>query len=253
MKSFLKKLIPFFLWDRVRVSYFYTRRFLLDALVAVPLFHPLEGFKILSLIRLVRPEYSMVPAARLRLLYDLSKKIITEDVPGSIVECGTYNGGSAALMAYAQLRLSGERDLWLFDSFEGLPPPTENDGSYERENYYKGWCGGTAEKVEEILKTIKFPRERLHIVKGWFENTFPREASKVKPIALLHVDADWYESVKICIETFYPMVSSGGYIVFDDYGTFSGCKKALHEYLDTHHIEVELQTRDNVGVYFKKP
>jgi O-methyltransferase len=137
--------------------------------------------------------------------------------------------------------------------FEGLPPPTENDGSYEREHYYKGWCGGTVEKVEEIFCRLQFPRERLHIIKGWFKDTFPRTVPSIGQIALLHIDADWYDSVKICLETLYPKVSVGGYIVLDDYGTFSGCRKALHEYLDRYHINAELQTREGTGRYFRKP
>ncbi|MFA7302330.1 MAG: TylF/MycF/NovP-related O-methyltransferase [Candidatus Paceibacterota bacterium] len=192
----------------------------------------------------------MVPATRMRLLHDLSRAIVREQVAGAIVECGVYNGGSAAMMVAAQ---PDERDVWLFDSFEGLPPPTENDGMYERNHYYPGWCGGTVEMVQEIFRTLRLPSGKQHVERGWFQETFPRVAPQVGPIALLHIDADWYDSVKICLDTFYPKVASGGYIVFDDYGTFSGCRKAVNEYFEKHKMTVTLETRDGVGRYFKKP
>ncbi len=217
MKSLLKKLVPLPVWEAVRHVYSYLRRLILDIRDTASPLSPLEWIESFVLARTVRPRYSMVPAARLRLLYDLSKRITREGVRGDIVECGVYNGGSAAIMAAAQSGSKDARTVWLFDSFEGLPPPTEQDGTYEREHYYKGWCGGTAEKVEEIFQRFRLPRERLRIVQGWFENTFPKTVPNMGPIALLHIDADWYESVKICLETLYPKVVSGGYIELDDY------------------------------------
>ena len=169
------------------------------------------------------------------------KKINSRRVEGDIVECGVYNGGSAAMMAAPQVS-NKVRHIWLFDSFEGLPLPTEDDGVYERENYHNGWCEGSIEKVKEIFQSIDFPNQRLHITKGWFENTLPRETQKIRQIALLHIDADWYESVKICLETFYPKVSKGGYIVIDDYGKWEGCKKAVDEYLSGNNIRADFKT-----------
>lgn len=252
MKLLIKKIIPKFIWETIRRAYVYMRRLFLDLLHTFSPMHPIEWSHMFFLVRTIRPEYSMIPSSRLRVIYELSKKINADRIPGDIIECGVYNGGSAAMMMYPQSFSSETRDIWLFDSFEGLPPPTENDGSYEHENYYKGWCKGSVEKVEEIFHRLKLPREHLHIVKGWFQDTFLYEAPKIGQIALLHIDADWYESVKICLETFYPKVSSGGYIEFDDYGKFPGCKKAVHEYFARHNIQADIKTHDN-GMYFRKP
>ena len=253
-KSRLKKIIPTEVWEILRQGYSRIRRFYLDIWYTMNIRQPVEWVRIFFLIRKIRPTYSMVPPPRLRLLYELSKRINKEKVIGDIVECGVYNGGSAAMMSSAQsFDRKSVRHLWLFDSFEGLPSPTENDGLYERTHYYKGWCGGSVEKVHEIFRILDLSREYLHIIKGLFQETFTQENTKIVNIALLHIDADWYESVKICLETFYPKVSHGGYVVFDDYNTFSGCKKAVHEYFDKHNLKVKLETRDGVGVYFKKP
>jgi O-methyltransferase len=252
MKSLIKKIIPRFIWETARQTYVYIRRLFLDFFYTALPTHPVEWIKMLFLVRTVRPEYSMVPTVRLRVLYELSKKINEKDIPGDIIECGVYNGGSAAIMMHPQFLSGKNRNIWLFDSFEGLPPPTENDGSYEKENYFKGWCKGSIEKVEEIFGKLGLPSKHLHIIKGWFQNTFSVENFKIEKIALLHIDSDWYESVKICIENFYPKVSKGGYICFDDYKKFLGCKRAVQEYLQSNNIKVELKMYDN-GMYFRKP
>lgn len=251
MKAMIKKIVPTFVWEAFRQSFSYLRRLVLDVRATFEFMHPLQWLRIFFLIRFVRPAYSMVSPYRLKTLYNLSKRIHQEKISGAIVECGTYNGGSAAVLGVAQKDLSESRDMWLFDSFEGLPPPTENDGSYEREHHFYGWCKGGMEKVHEIFKRLHLPTDRLHIVAGWFQDTFPNNVPEIKQIALVHIDADWYESVKICLEYLYPKVAVGGYIAFDDYGFFSGCRKAVHEYLATHGIQAELKTYDG-GVYFRK-
>jgi hypothetical protein len=111
MKFFLKKIIPRFMWETVRHTYFYSRRLLLDIRDTSSPLHPLEWWRVFFLARTVRPRYSMVPAARLRLLYDLSKSITKECILGDIVECGAYNGGSAAMMAFAQLSSKDTRNI----------------------------------------------------------------------------------------------------------------------------------------------
>lgn len=252
MKQALKRLVPHRLWESVRHTVFYLRRFALD-LLATAYPNPLRWARVFRLSRYARPRYSMVPSRRLRLLYDLATRIETERISGAIVECGVYNGGSAVMMQDASARAGGARDIWLFDSFEGLPPPTENDGAYERAHYFKGWCGGTEAMVLEAFDRARVSRKNLHIVPGWYDATFPTEVPKVGDIALLHIDCDWYESVKICLEQLYPRVVPGGYVELDDYGTFPGCRKALHEYLDAHGIKAELMTNDGVGRHFRKP
>jgi O-methyltransferase len=249
-KSLIKQAIPVSVWKLTRESRSYFRRLFLDIRQTFSLSHPVGSFQLIRLVRFVRPQYTMIKPPRLRLLYELSKKIDEEKLEGAIVECGVYKGGSAAVMVIAQ-RKPLTRDIWLFDSFEGLPPPSNNDGAFERENYYKGWCEGHVEDVEDIWKKLELPREQLHIVKGWFQDTFPTVS--IPKIALLHVDADWYESVNDSLQKFYQSVVPGGYIEFDDYGSWEGCKKAVDEFFTTHNIKAELKTRDRIGYYFQKP
>ena len=164
MKSTIKKIIPSIIWETLRESCGYTRRLFLDLKYTFLPVNPIEWARLFFFVRIIRPTYSMVPTNRLKVLYELSKKINTDHVPGDIVECGVYNGGSAAIMMIPQIRFKNLRDIWLFDSFEGLPPPTENDGTYEKEHYYQGWCKGSIEKVKEIFQHLRLPEKRFHLV-----------------------------------------------------------------------------------------
>jgi hypothetical protein len=105
--------------------------------------------------------------------------------------------------------------------------------------------------VQEVLRRCQVPAEQVTIVKGWFEETVP--SLPVERIALLHIDADWYDSVKLVLEHLYDRVSPGGYVILDDYGYWEGCRRACHEFLDRRGIQVTLTHIDGIGVYFKKP
>jgi O-methyltransferase len=91
---------------------------------------------------------------------------------------------------------------------------------------------------------------RVHLVKGWFADTLPKR--EIVPIALLHLDCDLYESVKLCLEQLYDDVIKGGCIVIDDYGCWEGCQKAVNEFIERRNLKVELIKVDYEGVYFHK-
>ncbi|MCJ7522626.1 MAG: TylF/MycF family methyltransferase, partial [Dehalococcoidia bacterium] len=105
--------------------------------------------------------------------------------------------------------------------------------------------------VQAIFNQLDISESRFNIVKGWFRDTFP--PVQTGDIALLHIDADWYESVKLCLERFYDSVRPGGYIVIDDYGHWEGCRRATDEFLRERSIDVKLTRVDYTGRYFQKP
>jgi O-methyltransferase len=55
-------------------------------------------------------------------------------------------------------------------------------------------------------------------VKGWFAQTIPGVRDQVGPIALLHLDGEWYESTKTCLDLLHDSVVPAGWVVVDDYG-----------------------------------
>jgi O-methyltransferase len=229
----------------------YTRQLAAAFVSSLDPRHPASLLDALTMTRLILKvrNYTAVLAPRLAALYRLSKEVERSSLAGDIVECGVYNGGSSALIASVCLvSKNTRRNVWLFDSFEGLPPPTEMDGKKAMECGW--WCHGDLKKVRKIYSKLKIDPSRVHVVKGWFHETFP--TAETGPIALLHIDADWYDSVKLCLDRFYDLVQPGGYIVIDDYGHWEGCRKATDEFLSRRCPGTELIRVDYTGRYFQK-
>ena len=150
------------------------------------------------------------------------------------------------------------RQKWLFDSYEGLPEPTEEDYEGGKTGHFirplpKGSCLGTIEQVSELMfDTLEFPKEEVHLIKGWFQDTNPVYREKVGKIAVLRLDGDWYESTKVPLENFFDQVVEGGLIIIDDYATCFGSRKAVDEFRTNRNITTPLNPDGRGGVWFKK-
>ena len=197
--------------------------------------------------RLLREEYTMTSSRRGRALYRLAQEIDRTGVEGAIVDCGVWNGGSSILMSAA----APLREIWCFDSFEGLP---EADQAVDGEDamQWTGGCLGAEDKLRQGFDRYANP-DRLHVVKGWFDDTFPKVAPEIGPVALVHADGDWYDSVLLTLRTFYPLVPSGGYIVLDDYGHWIGAKRATDEFREEVGDHTPMVSVDYAGRYWRKP
>src|SRR5262249_14369341 len=136
-----------------------------------------------------------------------------------------------------------DRKVWLFDSFEGMPPPEEIDGPAAAE-----WARSTADNTRAALEEVQRSAEELGLtpytefVKGWFDQTLPENRRRVGPIAVLRVDCDWYASVRCCLDNLYDQVVDGGFIVFDDYYYFDGCTLAVHDFLSERRLPHRLES-----------
>ena len=195
----------------------------------------------------VRP-YTLLTPARLNALYDMATAVDREHIPGDVVECGVWNGGGSGMVARSLQASDSEKHQWLFDSFQGLPEPEEVDGPMA-----VGMAGelrAHPERVASIVSSSGRPMDRVHIVQGWFEETLPK--ADVRQVALLHIDADWYSSVKLCLNLLYDRVSPGGFIVFDDYGYWEGCRAAVQEFWSERGITNELIQIDSDSYYIRK-
>ena len=205
-----------------------------------------ESFRKAFLFFRVR-HFTLTRASRLNVLYTLADRLDRDVIPGAIVECGVYRGGSAAVMAAAS---RGRRDVHLFDSFQGLPPPGDKDGRLAHERFHEGWCAADVAQVRALLRQY-LAADRLHIHAGWFHDTLPQ--ARVGQIAVLHIDADWYESVILCLRTFYDAVSPGGFVVLDDYGRWEGCTRATNDFLEERGLHRVVTVRNPPEHFFQKP
>ena len=207
---------------------------------------PPASLRELRLLQAVRP-YTMVPLPRLRTLWRLANRASAARIAGAFVECGSCNGGTGAILAHVAAR--DGRKVWLFDSFEGLPQPRPEDG--ERAPAWVGKCLGQEDVVREVLGQTGARMADVSIVKGWFDKSL--RAAATGPIALLHLDADWYESTMTILQEFYDRVVPGGYLVLDDYGLWPGCRRALDVFMAARSVRAKLVPSDDEGVWFRKP
>ncbi len=211
-------------------------------------------------------DHTLSSYERLASLWQQVRYVDRYRIPGCLVECGVWKGGSTGMMALAHLA-SGKasRTLHLFDSFEGLPQPNiEKDGrsslAYAEtearatgELTSIGLCVAAQSDCQALLETkIGYPSDLVRYHVGWFEKTVAESAAALGPIALLRLDGDWYESTRICLQHLYHRVVKGGVIVIDDYGHFEGCHKALNEFLAALDEPVLLGHIDYTGRYWVK-
>ncbi|WP_181011106.1 TylF/MycF/NovP-related O-methyltransferase [Streptomyces sp. SM13] len=193
-----------------------------------------------DIIRAVKP-YSMTSPERLNAFILATRHIARHDIPGDIVECGVWRGGSMQACARTLLSVGEtERDLYLFDTYEGMTPPTaedlRRDGRPARELLdAQGkdrpiWAVASLEDVKAGFENIPYPKERVHYVQGRVEDTVPAQAPE--QISILRLDTDWYASTKHELEHLYSRLVSGGVLLIDDYGYWQGSRQAVDEFLD---------------------
>ncbi|HEX3235330.1 MAG TPA: TylF/MycF/NovP-related O-methyltransferase [Gemmatimonadales bacterium] len=168
------------------------------------------------------------------------RRLDAEGVGGIILEAGCALGGSSVVLG---LTKHPDRPLRVYDVFGMIPPPSEADGADIHARYetilrgdsggiggdkYYGYAENLREQVVNTLRSFGLDLEarRIELVQGLFQDTLDVDG----PVALAHIDADWYESVRICLERIEPQLSPGGVLVIDDYEHWSGCRKAVDEY-----------------------
>lgn len=185
--------------------------------------------------------FTMTSKARLAGVIDAVQYIVANQIPGDIVECGVWRGGSMMAAALMLKKLGDtSRKLHLFDTFEGMPPPSGFDLAYDgraaqeildqttRKEGPGVWAIASFEDVRKNLMGIGYPQENLRFVQGKVEDTLPQNAPA--SIALLRLDTDWYESTQHEMLHLYPRLSNRGVLIIDDYGHWQGSRKAVDEY-----------------------
>jgi O-methyltransferase len=165
---------------------------------------------------------------------------LASDVPGDLVECGVWRGGMSAALAWAL----PNRHSVLFDSFVGLPDAREIDGPaavhWSTEVREHDNCTAEEEWAHEAMRRVD--QTDYEVVKGWFDETLPEWAAQQRPIAVLRLDGDWYDSTTTCLEQLFPLVQPGGVVIIDDYFDWDGCARAVHDYLSRQGSADRLRT-----------
>lgn len=209
-------------------------------------------------------EFTMTSPERISALCEAVKYVVKNQIPGDIVECGVWKGGSMMAIADTLKKLGQEeRELFLFDTFTGMSEPTAADvdlSGIEAKKLLQEedkavsdsvWCYASLEEVKKSVGSIKYPAHKIHFIKGKVEDTIPEHAPE--KIALLRLDTDWYESTKHELIHLFPRLAIGGVIIIDDYGHWQGARKAVDEYLAEHQIALMLHRVDvtaRIGIFY---
>ncbi len=209
--------------------------------------------------------YTMTSIERRFHLLSAIRYLVRHQIPGAIVECGVWRGGSMMLVANTLLNLGVcDRELHLFDTYAGMPPPASLDvdfaGKRARERMKADaetrsesmvWAIASLRDVTKNMVDTGYPASLLHYVEGMVEETLPKAAPE--SIALLRLDTDWYESTRHELIHLYPRLVRGGVLIIDDYGYWKGARKAVDEFLAVLPESVLLHRIDDTGRAAVKP
>jgi hypothetical protein len=216
----------------------------------------------LDTLEKVRP-YTMTSTRRVAAVCEATEYLARNKIPGAFVECGVWKGGSTMAAAITLARCGDRnRDIYLFDTFEGIPKPDAGDITFEGESAVdiwerenagsdRPWLEATLDEVRRNMGRTGYDTDRFHFVKGLVEDTIPKEAPE--QIALLRLDTDWYGSTKLEMEELYPRISPGGILIIDDYGHLEGARRAVDEYFTSLTTPVFLSRIDYSGRLVVKP
>jgi O-methyltransferase len=210
----------------------------------------------------VRP-FTMTSVERLISLIHSVEYIHARGIKGDIVECGVWRGGSMMAAALTLMRLGDcSRDLYLYDTFEGMSAPTEIDKAHNGQSAdellraeERGtgiWCYADLEDVQNNLRSIKYPADKIHFVRGKVEDTIPGTLPS-GDVAILRLDTDWYSSTLHEMVHLYPLLAPEGVLIIDDYGHWEGARQAVDEYLAANRISLLLHRVDYTGRIALKP
>jgi O-methyltransferase len=197
--------------------------------------------------------HTMIGLKRLANVRFLSEDVIRNHIAGDFMETGVWRGGACIMMrAVIAAYAAEDRRVWLADSFEGLPPPSPDlypADADEKFHEYKE-LSISMDTVRDNFRKYNLLDEKLSFLKGWFKDTLPN--APVKQLALLRLDGDLYESTIIPLEALYDKVTSGGYVIVDDYHVVKGCREAVHDFWSKRSISPDVVEIDGVGIYWRK-
>jgi len=203
--------------------------------------------------------FTMTSPERMYATYSSVKYIVENNIEGDIIECGVWRGGSIMIMAIELMNLGiNDRDLFLYDTFEGMPEPSKSDidssgkaaigrwSKNKKEGEINNWCYAPLEDVRRNILSTGYPEKKIHFIKGKVEKTIPSTIDH-KKISILRLDTDWYESSYHELKYLFSHIATGGILMLDDYGFWEGQRNATDQFFSEQGIKPFLFRIDNSG------
>jgi O-methyltransferase len=193
--------------------------------------------------------YTMVGRERLDNLQFCVESVLKEGIEGDFVETGVWRGGACMLMK-AILQEAGDetRQVWVADSFSGLPPPTDESDGWDLSGHPH--LTVPAAVVKENFRRFGLWDDRVCFLAGWFQETLA--TAPIQKLAVLRLDGDLYESTKVALDTLYDRVVENGFVIIDDYHAWPGCQRAVDEFRKLKKERGEMKEIDGTAVFWRK-
>jgi len=201
----------------------------------------------------VTSAHTLLGQQRLNNLQWSVEDVLKRKVPGDIIETGVWRGGACIFMR-AILKAHGVRDrkVWAADSFEGLPAadptryPMDRGSTFHQQR-------GFAVSLDEVRRNFEkygLLDHQVEFVKGWFCDTLPKLAGHTW--AVIRLDGDMYQSTMEALVNLYPGLSTGGYVIVDDFGAVPACRQAVLDFRQSHCVHEAIRVIDWTGVYWQR-
>lgn len=198
---------------------------------------------------------TMIGLRRLQNLQDCITDVLANNIKGDLIETGVWRGGATIFMR-AVLKAFGdqERIVWVADSFAGLPAPSpelypaDKGADFHLSNDV---LGVSLQEVKANFARYGLLDDRVRFLKGWFKDTLP--TAPIERLAVLRLDGDLYESTTIALESLYPKLSIGGYVIVDDYApTVPCCVQAIADFRTANNVTEEMVSTGQFGVFWQR-
>ncbi|QUG99994.1 class I SAM-dependent methyltransferase [Saccharopolyspora erythraea] len=197
--------------------------------------------------------HTMIGRKRLDNLHECLERVVADDVPGDLAETGVWRGGSCIFMrAFLAAHGITGRQVWVADSFEGMPDTDGSANELDRElalHRMNEVLGIPLEVVRDNFRRYGLLDEQVRFLPGWFADTLPD--APVSELAVLRLDGDLYESTMDALVHLYPRLSRGGFVIVDDYA-LPPCRAAVREFRRVNGIHEPVEWIDYMGVYWRR-
>jgi O-methyltransferase len=194
--------------------------------------------------------HTMIGRKRMENIRYCLQDVLKNNIEGDVIETGVWRGGACIFMKGILKTYNSDKKVFVADSFEGLPPP---DPKYPADRGDKHHTikilAVSLEEVTQNFKRYDLLDENVVFIKGFFEHSIPK--APINKLAVLRLDGDMYSSTIQVLESLYDKVSSGGYIIIDDF-CIPNCRTAVNDFRANRNITEEMTIIDGCGIFWKK-
>jgi len=196
--------------------------------------------------------HTMIGTKRMDNIQQCIETVLEEDVAGDFIETGVWRGGATIFMR-GVLAAYGihDRIVWVADSFQGVPSPTyPQDAGFDISKQVFPFLAVSKDEVAELFNRYELLDQQVKFLVGWFKDTLL--TAPIKSIAVLRLDGDLYESTMDALNPLYAKVTTGGFIIVDDYYSCPPCKRAIDDFRIAQRIADDIIQIDDQSIFWRK-